>query len=82
LIPINWLKVCLVDPVSLPGGANVFCVNVPCQVSGQFFSFKVLISSLSCAIITVLKVDMAMAAIEMLMAMKCFGHPGIEICDF
>jgi hypothetical protein len=31
---------------------------------------------------TVLKADMAMAAMEMLMAMNCFGQPGIEISHF
>jgi len=29
-----------------------------------------------------LNVDMAMAAIEILIAMKHFGQPGIEISDF
>ncbi len=43
------------------------------------FSLRVLISSLSWVIQTVLKVDMAMAAIEMPMAMNLLGQPGIEI---
>ncbi len=30
----------------------------------------------------VLNVDMAMAAIEIPMAMKCFGQPGIDLSDF
>ncbi len=43
------------------------------------FSLRVLISSLSWVIRTVLKVDMANAAIEMPMAMNLFGLPGVEI---
>jgi hypothetical protein len=43
------------------------------------FSLRVLISSLSCVIQTVLKVDIAMAVIEMPMAMNHFGLPGVEI---
>jgi hypothetical protein len=39
----------------------------------------VLISSFSCVILMVLKVDMAMAAIEMPMGMNRLGQPGIEI---
>ncbi len=33
-------------------------------------------------ILTVLKVDMAMAAIEIPIAINRFGQPGIEISDF
>ena len=38
--------------------------------------------SFSWVILTVLKVDMAMAAIEMPMAIKRFGRPGVEISVF
>ncbi len=43
------------------------------------FSSSVLISSLSCMILMVLNVDMAMAAMEMPMAINCFGRLGVEI---
>ncbi len=43
------------------------------------FYLRVLISSLSCVICTVLKVDIAMAAIEIPMAMNLLGLPGVEI---
>ncbi len=46
------------------------------------FSLSVMISLLSWVILTVLKVDMAMAAIEIPMAMKSLGCPGVEISDF
>ena len=46
------------------------------------FSLRVLISSFSWVILTVLNVDMAMAAIDMPRAMNCFGLPGIEISVF
>ncbi len=43
---------------------------------------SVLISSFSCVILTVLKVDMAMATMEIPMAIKRFGRPSIEISVF
>ena len=46
------------------------------------FSLSVLISSFSWVILTVLKVDMAMAAIKMPMAINIFGRPGVEISIF
>ncbi len=46
---------------------------------GSIFSLRVLISSLSCVIQTMLKVDMALAAIEMPMEMNHSGLPGVEI---
>jgi hypothetical protein len=45
------------------------------------FSLRVLISSLSCVILTVLKVDMAMAAIEIPIAIKPLGQPGLEFSN-
>ncbi len=48
----------------------------------SFFSLRVLISSFNWVILTVLKVDMAMAAIEMPSAMNHFGLPGVEISVF
>jgi len=42
----------------------------------------VLISSFIWVILTVLKVGMAMAGIEMPMVMKRFGRPGVEISYF
>jgi hypothetical protein len=52
------------------------------HVEDYVFSLRVLISSFSCVILTVLKVDMAMAAMEMPIAMKRFGRPGVEISVF
>ncbi len=46
------------------------------------FSLRVLISSFSWVILTVLKVDMAMAAIEIPRAINRFGQPGVEISVF
>ncbi len=45
-------------------------------------SLRVLISWFNYVILTVLKVDMAMAEIEMPSAMNHFGLPGIEISIF
>ncbi len=45
----------------------------------SIFSLSVLISSLSWVICTMLKVDIAMAAIDMPMAMNLLGLPGVEI---
>ncbi len=46
------------------------------------FSLRVLIFWFNWVILTVLKVDMAMAAIDMLIAMNCFGLPGVDISVF
>jgi len=41
-------------------------------------AFRVVISVSNCVIQTALKVDIAMAVIEILMAINLFCHPGIE----
>jgi hypothetical protein len=46
------------------------------------FSLRVLIFWFNWVILTVLKVDMAMAAIAMLNAMNRFGLPGVDISVF
>jgi hypothetical protein len=62
------------------------CFSCKCSTSRirSVFSLRVLISSSSWVILTVLKVAMAMAmaAMEIPMVIKCFGHPGVEISVF
>ena len=60
------------------------CFSCKCTTSRirSVFSMSVLISSFSCVILTVLKVDMAMAAMEIPMAIKRFERPGVEISVF
>ncbi len=75
-------KAYLSGPVFLPGGANVFSWRCTTSNIMWVFSLTVLILSFSWVILMVLKVDMAMAAIEMQMAMKHFCQLGVEISDF
>jgi len=66
-------------PVSLPSGEGAFRGGAPWSKMRSIFPLRVLISSLSCVIQTMLKVDMALAAIEMPMEMNHLGLPGVEI---
>jgi hypothetical protein len=60
------------------------CHSCKCTTSNMrlVFSFSVWILASNWVIQMVLKVDMAMVAIEMPMSIKHFGQPGVEIFDF
>jgi hypothetical protein len=75
LLPKDRPVVCWSVLISLPHGGGAFRGGGP----RPRVSLRVLISSFSCVILMVLKVDMAMAAIEMPMGMNRLGQPGIEI---